>query len=238
MALSVRDGTLKNRNLLLARSTESEWERLKTQAEHVEIAIRHVLHEPFQVLHHVYFPVRGCISQTMKFSDGFSAEVAIIGPEGMFGVPLLHGIKTDISAAVVQLKLEALRVSASIFVRELQQMPALRSLLLRYGETIRVQAMQMAACNGHHSLMARLVRSILSFQDRNSSEELPLTHDTLAILLSAHRPSVSVLVNRLKQDGLVKYSSGMLVVADRAGLESIACECYNIIRTRGVGCME
>ena len=237
MAVNAKDVTLKHRNLLLSRSTDLEWERLKTQFEHVEFAARHVLHESFQVLHYAYFPLRGCISQIVKFADGFCAEVGIVGHEGMIGVPLLHGLKTDISATVVQLKVEALRVSSSVLLKELEEMPSLRSFLLSYCEAVRVQAMQIAACNAHHSLLARLARSILSFRDRHTSNELPLTHESLATLLSAHRPSVSVAVNRLKQDGLVKYSSGMLVVADRDGLEAAACECYNIIRSHGLSCM-
>ena len=131
---------------------------------------------------------------------------------------------------MITLSPEALRMTAAAFLRELEQMPHFERQLFRYGEAMRTQAMQLAACNVHHGLDARLARCILTLQDRYQTSELPVTHEMLAGLLCAHRPSISVAAKRLQQAGLIRYSAGQIMIADRAALEGATCECYRVIR--------
>ena len=223
-------GTSRMSNLLLSSISDPEWERIRPHLNAVELGAGQVLHGRNHTLDAVYFPRRGCISLLIDFTDGFQAEAGLVGPEGMVGVPLVHGVKTDIAVAVAQAPSEALRITAATFLRELDAMPQFHRRLVRYGEAMRSQAMQLAACNGHHGLEARLARCILTLQDRYGGNELPVTHESLAGLLCAHRPSISVAAKRLQHAGLIRYSVGQLTIVDRAGLEGATCECYQVIR--------
>jgi CRP-like cAMP-binding protein len=217
-------------NSLLVKVSDAEWERLRPHLHSVELGTGQILYRRHDRLDYVYFPRRGCVSLVIEFMDGFQAEAGLVGSEGMIGLPLIYGIKTDIVAAVVQAPSEALRMTAAHFSRELEHLPNFERQLLRYGEAMRAQAMQLAACNGHHGLDARLARCILTLQDRSRTSELPVTHELLAGLLCAHRPSISVAAKRLQHAGLIRYSTGQLIIADRAGLENATCECYQVIR--------
>jgi CRP-like cAMP-binding protein len=220
----------RDNNALLTKVSDPEWERVRPYFHSVELGTGQVLYGRNDTLDTVYFPRRGCISLVINFDDGFQAEVGLVGAEGMVGLPLLYGIKFDIVTAVVQSPSEALRITAANFSRALENMPAFARLLSRYGEARRAQATQLAACNGHHGLDARLARCILTLQDRYRMVELPVTHELLAGLLGAHRPSISVSAKRLQHAGHIRYSAGHLKVVDRAGLEHVACECYRVIR--------
>ena len=225
------DGSLvlRSNNSLFVKMPDAEWERIRPHLHLVELGTGQILYGRDDVLEHVFFPQRGCVSLVVEFSDGFQAEAGLVGSEGMVGVPVIYGIKTDIVAAVVQAPSEALRITAANLRSELEHMPHFSRRLHRYGAGMRAQAMQLAACNGHHGLDARLSRCILTLQDRYGENELPVTHELLAGLLCAHRPSISVAAKRLQQAGLIRYSAGQLTIADRAGLERATCECYRII---------
>lgn len=217
-------------NSLLAKMSDREWEHIRPHIQPIGLATAQFLYRRNETIEHVYFPRRGCVSMVIDFIDGFQAEAGLVGSEGMVGVPLISGIRTDIVAAVAQTTCEALRMTAASFQRELEHVPDFRRLLLHYGEGMRTQAMQLAACNGHHGLDERLSRCILTLQDRYGTAELPVTHELLAGLLCAHRPSISVAAKRLQHAGLIRYAAGRLTIADRAGLEEAACECYQVIR--------
>ena len=217
-------------NALLAQIPKSEWDRIRFDLQPVAIETGAVLYNRQQQLDYVYFMQEGCVSLMIDFDDGFQAEAGLIGREGMVGVPLTHGIRTDIASAIVQTQSRALRLPARVFAREMAESPVFEKVVLRHAETLRVQGMQLAACNGHHGLDARLARCILNFRDRFRADDLPVTHEKLATLLSAHRPSISVAAKRLQRLGLIQYSAGHLTIEDRPGLEQAACECYKIIR--------
>ena len=217
-------------NSLLDRLPKEELDRLRSHLVPIELATRDILYERNEKLLHVYFPRRGCVSLVIDFDDGFQAEAGLVGSEGMVGVPLAHGIDRDIVTAVIQAPSEALRLPASVFLRELPQMPEFERLLMRYSEAMRTQAMQLAACNGHHTLDERLARCLLTLHDRLRGEDLPITQELLAALLCAHRPSVSLAIKRLRDAALIRTTSGRVGVADRVGLETACCECYQIIR--------
>ena len=222
--------TSRERNSLLARMSDLEWGRLQPHCQLIEFGAGQTLYDRHETLDYVYFPQSGCVSLVIQFVDGFQAEAGLVGSEGMVGVPLIYRIRADIASAVAQAPSEAWRISAVSLLRELEHMPEFHRHLLRYSEGMRAQAMQLAACNGHHGLDARLARCILTLQDRYRSNELPVTHESLAGLLCAHRPSVSVAAKRLQQAGLIRYAAGQLMVVDRPGLEHAACECYQVIR--------
>ena len=210
--------------------SDTEWGLIQPHCQLVELAGGQILYRRHETLDYVHFLQSGCVSLVIEFVDGFQAEAGLVGSEGMVGAPVIFRIRTDIVSAVAQAPSEALRVSATSLLRELEHMPEFHRHLLRYGEGMRAQAMQLAACNGHHGLDARLARCLLTLQDRYRSTALPVTHELLAGLLCAHRPSISVAAKRLQQAGLIQYAAGQLVIIDRAGLERAACECYEVIR--------
>lgn len=230
MAAADVNHVARENNSLLVKLSDAEWERVSTHLHPVELQAGQVLYQRNDPIDFVYFPRHGCVSLIIDFTDGFQSEAGLVGSEGMVGVPLLYGLKTDIAAAIVQAPSEALRMPAARFLKELEHMPVFARYLLRYGEAMRTQAMQVSACNGHHGLEARLARCMLTLQDRYRVYDLPVTHELLAGLLCAHRPSISVAAKRLQQAGLIRYATGHLIIADRAGLERAACECYQVIR--------
>ena len=217
-------------NSLLSRIPGREWEILQADLQPVDLEQRRVLFERNQTLDYAYFPRRGCISLVINFDDGFQADAGLIGSEGMVGAPLIYGIKIDVATAVVQSPSEALRLPAAAFFKAMAQLAEFSQLMLRYGEALRTQALQLAACNVHHGLEARLARCLLTLRERYRSNELPITHEALAALLSAHRPSVSVAAKRLQEAGLIRYSAGQLMIVDQPGLEQSTCECFGMMR--------
>lgn len=217
-------------NSLLSRIPGKEWEALQPDLRPIDLEQRTVLYERHQTLDCAYFPRRGCISLIINFDDGFQADAGLIGSEGMVGAPLIHGARIDVATAVVQARGEALRLPAAAFARAMEQLPAFARLLLRYGEAMRTQALQIAACNVHHGLEARLARCLLTMRERYRTNDLPVTHEMLATLLSAHRPSVSVAAKRLQEAGLIRYAAGQMLIVDQAELEQAACECFGLMR--------
>lgn len=230
MDAAKRSSNDRSANSLLAKIEQAEWEQLREIAEPVALQARQLLYARDQVLEHVYFLESGCISLLIDFADGFQAEAALIGSEGMVGIPLTFGLKTDNASAAVLVPSQALRIPATSFVRKMASLPGLQRVIMRYAGALRWQAMQLAACNGHHGLEARFARCVLRLQDRVRGAQLPITHEALASLLCAHRPSISVTAKRLQEAGLIQYAAGQLRVIDRAGLEGVACECYDLMR--------
>lgn len=225
-------------NSLLARISVQEWETLQPDLRAVSLAQREVLYERNEPIGHAFFPRRGCISLVINFDDGFQAEAGLVGSEGMVGVPLIYGINVDVATAMTLAPSEALRLPAAAFAKAMRQLPMFSRLMLRYGEAIRTQAMQLAACNVHHRLESRLARCLLTLRERYQMNELPVTHEMLAMLLSAHRPSVSVAAKRLQDAGVIRYSAGHVLIMDRRSLEQAACECFGLIRSHTQALLE
>lgn len=203
---------------------------MQADLQAVNLDQRAVLFERHQKLGYAYFLRRGCVSLIINFDDGFQADAGLVGSEGLVGVPLIYGIKIDVTTAIVQSPSEALRLPAAAFLKAMAELPEFSRLLLRYGEAMRTQALQLAACNVHHGLEARLARCLLTLRERYRSNELPITHEALAALLSAHRPSVSVAAKRLQEAGLIRYSAGQMMIIDQVALEHSTCECFGMIR--------
>ena len=218
------------RNRLLAALPAEDLARLWPQLEPVEVELRHILSAPDEPITAVYFPETGWASMLALLADGRSAEVGLIGSEGMVGLPLLLGSDSSANEAMVQAAGTMLRLRADAFHRAVEESPALWTILLRYALAFQQQVTQTAACNGHHALDQRLARWLLMAHDRAEDDEFPMTQEFLAMMLCVHRPGVTVAARLFQQAGLIRYGHGQMKVTDREGLEAAACECYGTVR--------
>ena len=218
------------RNHLLAALPSGVLAQLLSQMQLVVLDLRTVLHAPEATIEAVHFVEAGWVSMITRLEDGLSAEVGLVGREGMTGLPLVFGVETAYTEALVQGPGTALRMEAAAFRHALDEHPSLRTLLFRYGEFMRAQVTQTAACNGNHGLEQRLARWLLMSHDRAGADHFTMTHEFLATMLCVHRPSVTVAARLLQRAGLIRYGSGEITVVDRPGLEAAACECHGVIR--------
>src|SRR5919112_2242217 len=162
--------------------------------------------------------------------DGDAAEVGLVGHEGFAGLPVLLGGDSDDLEAMVQAPGTALQMDATAFREELDRLPALRTLLLRYALVQHGQVARTAACNGRHQIDQRLARWLLMAHDRAEGDEYPMTHEFLSMMLGVRRAGVTVAAGALQKAGFIRYEKGRIQVTDRPGLESASCECYGIAR--------
>jgi signal transduction histidine kinase len=196
----------------------------------VSLQSRDVLYEPGTPSLYAYFPVSAVISLVSTMRDGASAEVALIGREGMVGLAGVLGTRQGTTATLVQVAGDALRVPTAVLRRERLRRPSLRAMLDLYTEARLIQVAQTAACNRLHSVEARLARWLLTVADRVDAEYFRLPHEFIAQMLGVHRPTVSLTLQRLRDAGVVAYRGHSIKVADRLGLEGIACECHAVLR--------
>jgi len=162
--------------------------------------------------------------------NGEAAAVGQIGNEGMVGLPLLLGGDSDDLEAVVQSPGTALRLDAQAFQESLEQIPVLQTLLLRYALVHHGQVARTAACNGRHHIDQRLARWLLMTHDRSEGDEFPMTHEFLSMMLGVRRAGITVAAGTLQKASFIHYQRGRIEITDRPGLESVACECYGIVR--------
>lgn len=190
-----------------------------------------VLYESGIELEHVYFPVAGCIvSMLYLMEDGASAEIAVVGEEGMVGIALFMGGGTTTSRALVQSEGQAFLLKGKALTREFQRHSGLQILLLRYTQALLTQMAQTAVCNQHHSLEQHLCRWLLLSMDRLSSNELVMTQELIATMLGVRRESVTDAAGKLQARGLIRYTRGHITVIDRPKLELAVCECYAVVK--------
>jgi CRP-like cAMP-binding protein len=216
-------------NRVLAPLPIADRTRLATAMEAYE-SDHQVLVRPGAVISHVYFPSFGLISVVAALKGGARAEVATVGREGMAGLPVFLGSATSLYEVVSQIAGRGLRMTAAAFSDELTRSPALRTRMLRYSELRMAMLGQTAACNAAHRIEARLARWLLLSQDSVDGDTFVLTHEFLSHMLGAERPSVTLAAGALRKRGLVTYRRGLVHILDRAGLESAACECYQVVR--------
>lgn len=222
-------------NHILAALPMKEFNCLLPYLERVPMPRGHVLHESGVPLRHVYFPTDAIVSLLNVTEDGDSAEIAIVGNEGVVGVSLFMGGRTTFSRAVVHSSGEAYRLSAQRLMEAFHRFGGghagtLHDLLLRYTQTLLTQMAQTAVCNRHHSVDQQLCRQLLLSLDRACSNELTLTQELIATTLGVRRESVTEAAGRLRKRGLIKYHRGLITILDRAGLEGRVCECYAVAR--------
>jgi CRP-like cAMP-binding protein len=198
----------------------------------VTLSVRQNIIMPGKPIEAVYFVESGWISLVSTLDDGTQAEVGLGGREGMVGLPLVAGVEDGFEEAFVQANGSALQMDAGAFRQCLNDLPPLRSLLLRYTEAMRNKATQLAACNGRHNLEQRLARWLLMAHEQADGDELPVTQEFLAMMLCVYRPSVTVAAGALQRAGIIRYARGQVTVLDRAALEAATCSCYFAIKRR------
>jgi CRP-like cAMP-binding protein len=197
-----------------------------TDCEAVDLVFGEVITEPEGRILHVYFPLDSFISLMAQLSDRERLEVAMVGSEGMLGMPLILGLDESPLRALVQGAGPSLRMPVDLFAHHLEQSPALQTLLKRYLYVLMHQVSRVAACTHFHQLEARLARWLLMTQDRAHSDQLHLTHAFLATMLGVRRSGVTLAAMALQARRLIRYRRGAITVLDRAGLIEAACGCY------------
>lgn len=226
----MHDSHAPSQNHLLAALPKEERERLLPHLELVPMPLGDVLYESGVELRHVYFPTTAIVSLLYVMLDGASAEIAVVGNEGVIGVALFMGGETMPNRAVVQSAGHAYRLKGHLLKQEFNRSGDLQHLLLRYTQALLTQMAQTAVCNRHHSLDQQLCRWLLLSLDRLSSNELIMTQELIANMLGVRRESVTEAAGNLQRAGLIKYQRGRITVLDRAGLEARACECYAVVK--------
>jgi CRP-like cAMP-binding protein len=227
---SLRAFMILQRNHLLAALPSFDLDRLTSHLKLVALPLGEVLYESDIVSHHVYFPVDSIVSLLSVMLDGASAEIAVVGNDGVVGVSLFMGGETTPSRGVVQSAGHAYRLDGAILKSEFYRGGAMQHLLLRYTQALLTQMAQTAVCNRHHSLDQQLCRWLLLSLDRLPSTELIMTQDLIANMLGVRREGVTEAAGKLQQANLIQYSRGHIVVLDRVGIEARACECYAVVK--------
>jgi CRP-like cAMP-binding protein len=217
-------------NQLLAALPAAEFKRLEANLELVHLPLGEVLYESGCKLHQVYFPSTAIISMLYVLEDGASAEIAVVGFEGMLGISLFMGGETTPSRAVVQSAGWGYRLKAHCMKEEFKRAGPLMYLLLRYTQALITQMTQTAVCNRHHSIEQQLCRWFLLSLDRLSGHSLTMTQDLIANNLGVRREGVTEAAGKLQRAGYIRYSRGHITVLDRPGLEKRVCECYPVVK--------
>jgi CRP-like cAMP-binding protein len=217
-------------NRLLASLRRKDRDHLLEACDEVELTIGDVLCEPQKRIRHVYFPRDCFVSQLVPVDARENLELALVGNEGMLGSPLVLGVYSSSMQALVQGSGTALRMSATSFRRELDQLPAFRKQLNRYVYVLQAQLASTAACISFHSLDLRLARCLLMTHDRAGSGNFHLTHKLLAQMLGVRRVGVTNAAGIMQKRKLLSYRRGEITIVNRAGLEKASCSCYQASR--------
>ncbi len=216
-------------NDLLAALPEPEWQRWLPRLEWVSLPLGHVLYESGSTLEHVYFPTTAIVSLLYVLENGASAEIAVVGREGVVGISIFMGGGSTPSRAVVQSAGEGYRVKASFIKEDFGRAPVLH-LLLRYTQALITQMSQTAVCNRHHSLDQQLCRWLLLSLDRLEGPDLVMTQELISNMLGVRREGVTEGALKLQKEGLIRYARGHITVLDRPRLEQRTCECYAVVK--------
>ena len=217
-------------NHLLASLPEEHYERLLPHLEPVSMPLGEVVYESGIQMRHVFFPTTAIVSLLYVMEDGASAEIAIVGNEGIVGVSLFMGGESTPSRAAVQSAGEAYRLPGRILKAEFEHGGPLQHLLLRYTQALLTQMAQTAVCNRHHTLDQQFCRWLLLSIDRLPSDELVMTQELIANMLGVRREGVTEAAGNVQKAGLIKYHRGHITVIDRPGLEARVCECYAVVK--------
>jgi CRP-like cAMP-binding protein len=217
-------------NQLLAALPPAELQRWLPRLEPTDLPLGQVLYEPGVTLRHVYFPTDAIVSLLYVMENGASAEIAVVGREGLVGVSLFMGGGSTPSRAVVQSAGRGFRLEAAHMNEEFNRAGAVMHLLLRYTQALITQMAQTAVCNRHHTLDQQLCRWLLLSLDRLESGQLRMTQELIANMLGVRREGVTESALKLQQAGLIRYARGHIHVLDRPGLERRSCECYAVVK--------
>ena len=217
-------------NHLLAALPTDDLQRWLPHLELVELKLGQVVYESGEALTHAFFPTNSIVSMLYVMEDGASAEIAVIGWEGLIGISVFMGGGSTPSRAVVQNAGQAYRMKADVLRKEFERSTDVSRLLLRYTQSLVAQMTQTAACNRHHTLDQQLCRWLLLSLDRHSGNELLMTRKLISNMLGATEEKMEQGVSMLEYAGLIKYRDGRVLVLNRPGLEKRTCECYQVVK--------
>jgi len=217
-------------NHLLGALSEAECERLRPHLEAVDMPLGEVVYESGGSLDYVYFPVTSIVSLLYVLENGSSAEIAVVGNDGVVGISIFMGGESTPSRAVVQSAGRALRLAAPVMKAEFTRGGSMQHLMLRYTQALITQMAQTAVCNRHHSVDQQLCRWLLLSLDRLSTPQLSMTQELIANMLGVRREGVTEAAGKLQKAGVISYRRGQIKVLDRARLEGMSCECYEVVR--------
>lgn len=218
------------RNRILAALPSLDYGRLLPNLEFVEMPLGWMMSESGDHVDYLHFPISGIVSLIYVLEDGSSSEIALVGSEGMVGISIFMGGESMPSSTEVQSAGSAYRLSRKIIIHEFSLGGQLQRLALLYTQALICQTSQTAVCNQHHSLDQQLCRWLLMSMDRLHDNDLVITQEMIANLLSVRRESVTKTVRQLHKDGLIVHTRGRITVADRPKLEQRVCECYEVVR--------
>jgi CRP-like cAMP-binding protein len=217
-------------NRLLAALPDGDYQRLLPHLEAVPLPLGGTVYESGTRMRQVYFPTDGIVSLLYVMKNGASAEIAIVGNEGVIGVALFMGGESTPSRAIVQSSGLAYSLQAEVLREEFERGGALQHVLLRYTQALITQMAQTAVCNRHHTIEQQLCRWLLLSLDRLPSAELHMTQELIANMLGVRREGVTEAAGHLQNDGLITYRRGHIKVLDRPALERRVCECYSVVK--------
>jgi CRP-like cAMP-binding protein len=218
------------RNALLAGLPSAERARFSEHLELVPVALGQVLYESGEVMTHAYFPTDCVISLLYVMKNGESAEIAIVGNEGMIGLALFMGGDSTMSRAIVQNAGHAYRLKAHVLKEQFSRGDALTRSLLMFGSALITQMVQTAACNRHHTVDQQLCRWMLLSLDRLPTGQISMTAKLIGNMLGLESNQVSAATDVLSKAGLIRYDDGVITVLDRPGVEKRSCECYGVVK--------
>jgi CRP-like cAMP-binding protein len=218
-------------NHLLAALPEAEYGRLLPHLDLIELPLGEAIYESGDKLQYAYFPTDCIISLLYVMASGESAEIAVVGNEGVLGIALFMGGDTMPNRAVVQSAGLGYRLRSTLIQQEFGRNGPLLHLLLRYTQALITQMAQTAVCNRHHNVDQQLCRWLLLSLDRLPGNQLTMTQELIANMLGVRREGVTEAAGKLHRAGLIDYSRGHIIVLDRPGLEARVCECYQVVKT-------
>ena len=218
------------RNHLLAALPREDFARLEPHLELVPLPLGWAVYESGGQQGYVYFPTTAIVSLLYVMADGDSAEIAVVGNDGLVGIALFMGGETTPSRAVVQSEGQGYRLKGLLLKGEFERGGELQHLLLRYTQALITQMAQTAVCNRHHAVEEQLCRWLLLSLDRLPSNELTMTQELIAAMLGVRREGVTQAAGKLQEAGVIHYSRGKITVLDRPKLEALVCECYAVVR--------
>lgn len=214
----------------MAALSQSELAGFQPHLEEVRLDHRQCLYQPGSPPTRIYFPQEGLISLQVPLNGSGSIEAAMVGREGLVGLPVMEGESQPPGRALVQAPGRALAISWPALMAALRDSAALQALIASHLHALLAQLFQTAGCNAVHSAEQRLARWLLAASDRTGGRAVPLTHEGLADMLGVGRPTVSIIARNLQDSGLIAYRRGLIEVVSRAGLEKVACPCYGAVR--------
>jgi CRP-like cAMP-binding protein len=217
-------------NYLLASASAADLKLLVPHLQLVPMPLGTVLYEPGDVMRHVYFPTNCIVSLLYVMENGASAEISIVGNNGLIGIALFMGGETTPSRAIVQSAGFAYRLIGQKLKEVFHRNGEMQQLLLRYTQSLITQMAQTAVCNRHHSVDQQLCRWLLLSLDRLETDELVMTQELIANMLGVRREGVTEAAGKLHRQGIIRYSRGHIAVLDRPGLEQLCCECYAVVK--------